>query len=199
LEIGVCGEHGGDAVSVKRFFELGLDYVSASPWRLPIARLAAAQAAIEKRRSEAPQPTLRAWQTQLAFWVPTTFMLLVAGIGVRFGLPDRINHIAQAVLFPWVISGAGEVATVIALAGFGKAFGKRVVATPTQYNAKNPILLAHEGIGHTELGIRSEFLIRLLGPFLLVWALARRAQAYVRGLWHPTTVLPDLISFASAA
>ena len=47
IKIGVCGEHGGDPRSVGFFHEIGLDYVSCSPYRLPIARLAAAQAAIK--------------------------------------------------------------------------------------------------------------------------------------------------------
>ncbi len=47
IKLGICGEHGGDANSVKFFHRTGLDYVSCSPYRLPIARLAAAQAAIE--------------------------------------------------------------------------------------------------------------------------------------------------------
>jgi pyruvate,orthophosphate dikinase len=46
IKLGVCGEHGGDPASVEFFFETGLDYVSCSPFRVPIARLAAAQAAI---------------------------------------------------------------------------------------------------------------------------------------------------------
>ena len=46
LKLGVCGEHGGDAASVHFFHEVGLDYVSASPFRIPVARLAAAQAAL---------------------------------------------------------------------------------------------------------------------------------------------------------
>jgi pyruvate,orthophosphate dikinase len=46
LEVGVCGEHGGDPASVAFFHRAGLDYVSCSPFRVPIARLAAAQAAI---------------------------------------------------------------------------------------------------------------------------------------------------------
>ncbi|MGA7117250.1 MAG: pyruvate, phosphate dikinase [Hyphomicrobium sp.] len=50
LKIGICGEHGGDAHSVAFFHELGLDYVSCSPFRVPIARLAAARAAITARR-----------------------------------------------------------------------------------------------------------------------------------------------------
>ncbi len=46
LKIGICGEHGGDPTSVKFCHDVGMDYVSASPFRVPIARLAAAQAAI---------------------------------------------------------------------------------------------------------------------------------------------------------
>ncbi len=48
LKIGICGEHGGDPGSIRFFHEVGLDYVSASPYRVPIARLAAAQAQLEK-------------------------------------------------------------------------------------------------------------------------------------------------------
>ena len=44
LKLGVCGEHGGDPESIALFWEAGLDYVSCSPFRIPIARLAAAQA-----------------------------------------------------------------------------------------------------------------------------------------------------------
>jgi pyruvate,orthophosphate dikinase len=47
LKVGVCGEHGGDPASVGFFHRAGLDYVSCSPFRVPIARLAAAQAAID--------------------------------------------------------------------------------------------------------------------------------------------------------
>jgi pyruvate,orthophosphate dikinase len=46
LEVGICGEHGGDPASVELCHELGLDYVSCAPGRVPIARLAAAQAAL---------------------------------------------------------------------------------------------------------------------------------------------------------
>ena len=49
LEIGICGEHGGDAESVKFCHRIGMDYVSCSPFRVPIARLAAAQAVLEGR------------------------------------------------------------------------------------------------------------------------------------------------------
>ena len=48
LKIGVCGEHGGDPSSIHFFHKIGLDYVSCSPYRVPIARLAAAQAQLEK-------------------------------------------------------------------------------------------------------------------------------------------------------
>jgi pyruvate,orthophosphate dikinase len=48
LKVGICGEHGGDPASVKFCAEIGLNYVSCSPFRVPIARLAAAQAALGK-------------------------------------------------------------------------------------------------------------------------------------------------------
>jgi pyruvate,orthophosphate dikinase len=47
IKLGICGEHGGDPVSVAFCHELGLDYVSCSPYRVPLARLAAAQAALK--------------------------------------------------------------------------------------------------------------------------------------------------------
>ena len=50
LHIGICGEHGGDPTSVEFCHKIGLDYVSCSPYRVPIARLAAAQAAISEKR-----------------------------------------------------------------------------------------------------------------------------------------------------
>jgi pyruvate,orthophosphate dikinase len=50
LKIGICGEHGGDPASVEFFNEIGLDYVSCSPYRVPIARLAAAQAVIKQKK-----------------------------------------------------------------------------------------------------------------------------------------------------
>lgn len=49
LHLGVCGEHGGDPVSIDFFHRVGLDYVSCSPYRVPVARLAAAQAAIRNK------------------------------------------------------------------------------------------------------------------------------------------------------
>ncbi len=53
IKLGICGEHGGDPDSVKFCHKLGLTYVSCSPFRVPVARLAAAQAAIEERRKTA--------------------------------------------------------------------------------------------------------------------------------------------------
>ena len=47
LECGICGEHGGDPASITFCNQVGLDYVSCSPFRVPVARLAAAQAALE--------------------------------------------------------------------------------------------------------------------------------------------------------
>ncbi len=50
LGLGVCGEHGGDPESIEFFHNVGLDYVSCSPYRVPIARLAAAQAVIKEKK-----------------------------------------------------------------------------------------------------------------------------------------------------
>jgi pyruvate, orthophosphate dikinase len=52
LEIGICGEHGGDPSSVEFCYRVGMNYVSCSPYRIPIARLAAAQAAISGDKTE---------------------------------------------------------------------------------------------------------------------------------------------------
>ena len=52
LKLGVCGEHGGDPASIQFFVQVGLDYVSASPYRVPTARLAAAQAALRSEPEE---------------------------------------------------------------------------------------------------------------------------------------------------
>src|SRR5437870_5023127 len=52
LKVGICGEHGGDAESVKFCHTLGMDYVSASPFRVPIARLAAAQVMVELKQAK---------------------------------------------------------------------------------------------------------------------------------------------------
>jgi pyruvate, orthophosphate dikinase len=46
LPVGVCGEHGGDPTGVAFFHRIGIDYVSCSPYRVPVARLAAAHAAL---------------------------------------------------------------------------------------------------------------------------------------------------------
>ncbi len=53
LKLGICGEHGGDPRSIGFCHELGLDYVSCSPFRVPVARLAAAQAALAEQGSAA--------------------------------------------------------------------------------------------------------------------------------------------------
>jgi len=50
LKIGICGEHGGEPSSIKFAHSIGLDYVSCSPFRIPVARIAAAQAEIEQRK-----------------------------------------------------------------------------------------------------------------------------------------------------
>ncbi|TIM60007.1 MAG: hypothetical protein E5Y52_30420, partial [Mesorhizobium sp.] len=53
IKLGICGEHGGDPASIRFCEEVGLDYVSCSPYRVPIARLAAAQAAVEAAKGRA--------------------------------------------------------------------------------------------------------------------------------------------------
>ncbi|HEY4035114.1 MAG TPA: putative PEP-binding protein, partial [Ktedonobacteraceae bacterium] len=52
IELGICGEHGGDPESITFFHQVGLDYVSCSPFRVPVARLAAAQAALSKSEKD---------------------------------------------------------------------------------------------------------------------------------------------------
>ena len=56
IHLGVCGEHGGDPASIEFFNSLGLDYVSCSPFRVPTALLAAAQAAIRKQAEPLAAP-----------------------------------------------------------------------------------------------------------------------------------------------
>jgi pyruvate,orthophosphate dikinase len=52
LKVGVCGEHGGDPSSVHFFHKVGFDYVSCSPFRVPVARMAAAQAALQHKAGD---------------------------------------------------------------------------------------------------------------------------------------------------
>ena len=52
LDVGICGEHGGDPKSIGLCHRIGLDYVSCSPFRVPIARLAAAHAAIAEKEGK---------------------------------------------------------------------------------------------------------------------------------------------------
>ena len=59
LKLGICGEHGGDPRSIRFCHRSGLDYVSCSPYRVPIARLAAARAALEEARAAAAEGTRR--------------------------------------------------------------------------------------------------------------------------------------------
>jgi pyruvate,orthophosphate dikinase len=57
LKLGVCGEHGGDPESIATFYAAGLDYVSCSPFRVPVARLAAAQAVLAAAGPDAADPS----------------------------------------------------------------------------------------------------------------------------------------------
>jgi pyruvate,orthophosphate dikinase len=72
LKLGICGEHGGDPDSIAFFHMAGLDYVSCSPFRVPIARLAAAQAAIRLGPGELG-----------AFFAEDTSRVVIAGHGAR--------------------------------------------------------------------------------------------------------------------
>jgi len=56
LEIGVCGEHAGDPLSIRFFNQIGVNYVSCSPFRIPTSKLVAAQAALQPRREKAEEP-----------------------------------------------------------------------------------------------------------------------------------------------
>ena len=60
LEIGICGEHGGDPSSIKFCYKSGLSYVSASPHRIPIAIVAAAQAVLEKPQKTSKKSKIKA-------------------------------------------------------------------------------------------------------------------------------------------
>jgi pyruvate,orthophosphate dikinase len=60
IKLGICGEHGGDPASVKFCHRLGLTYVSCSPFRVPVARLAAAQAALEEEAEAKDKPAKKA-------------------------------------------------------------------------------------------------------------------------------------------
>lgn len=65
MKLGVCGEHGGDAKSIAFFHDVGLQYVSCSPFRIPAARLAAAQAKIQSQKIASPKtPTSMALKSQ---------------------------------------------------------------------------------------------------------------------------------------
>ena len=49
IHLGICGEHGGEPNSITFFYEIGLDYISCSPYRVPVAKLAAAQAVLKNK------------------------------------------------------------------------------------------------------------------------------------------------------
>jgi pyruvate,orthophosphate dikinase len=66
LKIGICGEHGGDPATVDFCYRAGLSYVSCSPYRVPIARLAAAQAVLKNQNVPAKQPSQKVKTAQTA-------------------------------------------------------------------------------------------------------------------------------------
>src|SRR6202000_3392887 len=101
LKIGICGEHGGAPESVKFCHKIGLDYVSCSPFRVPIARLAAAQAALGKGASGT------AWCARrrggiIMTWVErcTRVGLATIAVAASLALAPGIVVRAQVVLHP---------------------------------------------------------------------------------------------------
>ncbi|MFA5821154.1 MAG: pyruvate, phosphate dikinase, partial [Candidatus Gracilibacteria bacterium] len=128
LEIGICGEHGGDPESVWFCHEIGLDYVSCSPYRVPIARLAAAQAAIRgfSREKFLGRRKIVVWSID---WRCVSVLLSFCCIfrhgvgGTTSGIPDR--QILKAVLrFVDKKMGGGIVATISFNLILGVSLGK---------------------------------------------------------------------------
>ena len=102
IHLGVCGEHGGDPSSVEFFHKVGLDYVSCSPFRVPIARLAAAQAAIrdEKAKADAEAEAIKAAEAELNNTVEAAKAALSDAAGqlasMAAGASAELADIAQA-------------------------------------------------------------------------------------------------------
>ena len=107
LKVGVCGEHGGDPSSIHFFDKVGLDYVSCSPYRVPVARLAAAQAALKAERVQLAkgrgelEPASRA--TEPALPILSMLSILVHRDGAR--RPSRVDP-------AWLAPGATEIVWV---------------------------------------------------------------------------------------
>ncbi|CAJ1338519.1 unnamed protein product [Effrenium voratum] len=70
MKMGICGEHGGDPASIEFCNKVGLDYVSCSPFRVPIARLAAAQAALQQRGEKSLQASTQAARPRVPVYGP---------------------------------------------------------------------------------------------------------------------------------
>jgi len=83
LHLGICGEHGGDPQSIDFFERVGLDYVSCSPYRVPIARLAAAQAALKRRPAGGAKPP------SIATAVAAAGSVLAEAVASIVGTPER--------------------------------------------------------------------------------------------------------------
>ena len=85
IKLGICGEHGGDPDSVKFCHRIGLTYVSCSPFRVPVARLAAAQAALEEeaKKAEKALKTERRLKRTTTCLPKSSGQLVVAGFSPR--------------------------------------------------------------------------------------------------------------------
>ncbi len=114
LKLGICGEHGGDPASVEFCHRIGLDYVSCSPFRVPVARLAAAQAALEEcvmHRDASASP--RAALSQARRWPPPAHAA-TREVGTRTP-PTALSYPVSVTADPsgrlvWVVSGNFDLA-----------------------------------------------------------------------------------------
>mmetsp|Transcript_61590 Transcript_61590/g.127463 ORF Transcript_61590/g.127463 Transcript_61590/m.127463 type:complete len:139 (+) Transcript_61590:1-417(+) len=70
MKMGICGEHGGDPASIEVCERIGLDYVSCSPFRVPVARLAAAQSALKTKGQQAKQSSTKATKPRVQNFGP---------------------------------------------------------------------------------------------------------------------------------
>jgi pyruvate,orthophosphate dikinase len=70
MKMGICGEHGGDPASIEVCEKIGLDYVSCSPFRVPVARLAAAQSALKTKGEQTKQSSTKATKPRVQNFGP---------------------------------------------------------------------------------------------------------------------------------
>lgn len=113
LKLGACGEHAGDPRSTQFFVKCGLDYISCSPYRIPIARLAVARALLELGRVDPAAVTSRPSQAHVSVDVPTMVATDADAVG------PRLNDEAQAfdVLHAVRLKGFASLGTISEMTG----------------------------------------------------------------------------------